>query len=268
MITIPVTYLVGELEIEKVEAFDGVEMPPIESHRTNEGTLRAAIAQAPTEYRDTLNDLYREFVRSHFAWYDGKEGANAEPGLSGDYPDAGTLPGFFSKSQRFNAAGMVLLNCRHYRHAGGGYGVLPAILSALILAGLKPPRYPLSGGGNNDLTIAEEVMPGGFVEGAVREISVNAYERNAKARGACLKHYGYDCKCCGFNFERYYGEAGKEFIHVHHLVPLGAVRESYTVDPLLDLLPVCANCHGIIHRSRPDPYTVEDVKLMLQAAAM
>ena len=40
--------------------------------------------------------------------------------------------------------------------------------------------------------IPEEVIePEFFLEGAVREIKVNAYERNAQAREACILHHGY-----------------------------------------------------------------------------
>jgi 5-methylcytosine-specific restriction protein A len=82
-----------------------------------------------------------------------------------------------------------------------------------------------------------------FTEGAVSRIAVNAFERSPAARAACLIHHGYDCSCCGFNFQRTCGSAGANLIHVHHLVPFSAIREGYTVDPVRDLVPVCANCH-------------------------
>jgi 5-methylcytosine-specific restriction protein A len=52
---------------------------------------------------------------------------------------------------------------------------------------------------------------------------------------------------CGFDFEKIYGELGKEFAHVHHLKPLGN-RESPSETSLDDLTIVCANCHAMIHR--------------------
>ncbi|WP_082507349.1 MULTISPECIES: HNH endonuclease [unclassified Duganella] len=42
-----------------------------------------------------------------------------------------------------------------------------------------------------------------------------------------------------------------EFIHVHHLKPLAEIKESYVVDPIQDLVPLCPNCHAMIHRSDP-----------------
>lgn len=87
-----------------------------------------------------------------------------------------------------------------------------------------------------------------FLEGAKSPIVVNAYERNLKARAACLAHYGYDCAVCGLNFENVYGPIGKEYIHVHHIVSLAEIGERYEVDPIMDLRPVCPNCHAMLHR--------------------
>lgn len=100
---------------------------------------------------------------------------------------------------------------------------------------------------------------GQYTEGASKSITVNAYERNAKARAACLSHYGYVCKVCNFNFESIYGEVGRRYMHVHHVVPLSEVRKEYTLDPLKDLVPVCPNCHAMIHKTEP-PLTVAALK--------
>lgn len=99
-------------------------------------------------------------------------------------------------------------------------------------------------------------------EGAVRQIKVNAYERSAEARRRCIARYGHSCSACEFNFESTYGDAGKDFIHVHHLVPLSEVGDEYEVDPEKDLRPVCPNCHAIIHRKKP-PYTIDEIKKLL-----
>lgn len=90
-----------------------------------------------------------------------------------------------------------------------------------------------------------------YPEGATKTITVNYYERNLAARAACIAHYGVQCTACGFNFENVYGEIGKAFIHVHHVIPLSQTKFAYKVHPIDDLRPVCANCHAIIHRSTP-----------------
>lgn len=85
-------------------------------------------------------------------------------------------------------------------------------------------------------------------EGAKKTIEVNSYERNPIARKKALDYYGYDCRACGFNFEEKFGECGKNFIHVHHLVPLKDIDKSYKIDPIKDLIPLCPNCHAMAHR--------------------
>jgi 5-methylcytosine-specific restriction protein A len=99
-------------------------------------------------------------------------------------------------------------------------------------------------------------------EGATRQITVNAYERDPEARKLCIDHYGLSCCVCSFHFEAVYGEAGKNFIHVHHLKPLAEVRKRYIVDPIQELRPVCPNCHAMIHRRKPI-YTIEEMKELL-----
>lgn len=96
-------------------------------------------------------------------------------------------------------------------------------------------------------------------EGAVRQISVNAYERNPKARQECIAHYGTRCRICNFDFEEMYGEIGEGLTHIHHLRQLSDVGKGYEIDPVNDLCPVCPNCHTIIHRRKP-PYTFEEVR--------
>jgi 5-methylcytosine-specific restriction enzyme A len=90
-----------------------------------------------------------------------------------------------------------------------------------------------------------------LVEGASKQITVNAYERSAVAREQCLKHHGYSCCVCEFNFELFYGPIGKNYIHVHHVVPFSEIRTEYVVDPIKDLVPICPNCHAMIHRTMP-----------------
>lgn len=85
------------------------------------------------------------------------------------------------------------------------------------------------------------------VEGAVKQVLVNAYERNPKARAACIAAHGTSCVVCGFSFERTYGAIGKGYIHVHHLIPLSQISHEYVVDAVKDLRPVCPNCHAMLH---------------------
>lgn len=109
-------------------------------------------------------------------------------------------------------------------------------------------------------SLPEEVHePQAYVEGASVVVSINAYERNASARAACLAHYGHACAVCGFSFKATYGEIGEGYIHVHHVVPLSAIGGGYVVDPVADLVPLCPNCHAMIHRTQP-ALTIEQLR--------
>lgn len=96
-------------------------------------------------------------------------------------------------------------------------------------------------------------------EGVKTRITVNVYERDKNARQKCIEHFGLKCYVCEFNFEEQYGEIGKGFIHVHHLKPLSEIGEKYKLNPIEDLLPVCPNCHSMLHKRKP-PYTVEELR--------
>lgn len=98
-------------------------------------------------------------------------------------------------------------------------------------------------------------------EGAKKQITVNAYERNPIARKACLTKYGYKCSVCGFDFEEVYGKIGAEYIHVHHLKPLNEINGKYKVDPIKDLRPVCPNCHSMLHRAK---FSIEQLRETLR----
>ena len=113
-------------------------------------------------------------------------------------------------------------------------------------------------------TLPEEVSPDDtFPDGGAVQIRVNRYERDDRARKACIRHYGPKCVVCGFDFASTYGAVLKGFIHVHHLTPLATVGRAYRVNPVRDLRPVCANCHAVVHRREP-AYTVEQVRAMVQ----
>ncbi len=100
-------------------------------------------------------------------------------------------------------------------------------------------------------------------EGIQKRVTTNKYERNAEARKHCIDHYGSSCQICGFNFEERYGTIGKGFIHVHHIIPLSQISKEYVVEPIKDLIPVCPNCHSMLHQ-KVGSYKPEEIKLMLQ----
>jgi 5-methylcytosine-specific restriction protein A len=120
--------------------------------------------------------------------------------------------------------------------------------------------------GYSPIILADEIPAAErYWEGALRRITVNAYERDAAARRACIAHFGTACRVCGFDFSARYGELGAGFIHVHHTRPLGEVRSGYAVDPKRDLVPVCPNCHAMLHQNSP-ALTVAELQKRIQNA--
>jgi 5-methylcytosine-specific restriction protein A len=93
-------------------------------------------------------------------------------------------------------------------------------------------------------------------------VLVNRYERSYANRMNCLAVLGHSCLACGFNFEKTYGDIGEGFIHVHHVTPVSQMIAGYVVDPARDLVPLCPNCHAMVHTSSP-PLSVEQLKLIL-----
>jgi 5-methylcytosine-specific restriction protein A len=114
--------------------------------------------------------------------------------------------------------------------------------------------------------IPEEVIESElFLEGALRAIQVNAYERSPQARDACIRHHGAVCAACGFEFGKVYGAFAQGLIHVHHIVPLSEIGKEYKLDPVTDLIPLCANCHAVVHR-RKKAMGLEELRECLASA--
>lgn len=142
-------------------------------------------------------------------------------------------------------------------------GTVRRIKAANAATRLLDIAVPTCSGDEAEVQVPEgQAMP----EGAITHAKVLRYERNAAARAACLQHFGYRCKVCDLDFEERYGELGRGFMHVHHIIPLHEVAGTpdYRVDPIEDLRPVCPNCHAMLHRPRDRTLTVEELRDLLQ----
>ena len=75
-------------------------------------------------------------------------------------------------------------------------------------------------------------------------------ERNqGLAKKAKIVH-GYKCQACDFDFQKIYGDIGKEYIEAHHLNPISNLKGKIVeLDPKNDFGVLCANCHRMIHRT-------------------
>jgi 5-methylcytosine-specific restriction protein A len=78
-------------------------------------------------------------------------------------------------------------------------------------------------------------------------------ERDARLRArkiAAARKRGVPiaCEVCDFDFERTYGNRGRDYIECHHRTPLHVSGKTTTT--LDDLALICSNCHRMIHRSK------------------
>jgi len=112
-----------------------------------------------------------------------------------------------------------------------------------------------------------------YTEGGSTKSTKESYRRNHEARTKCLDFYfkhneHYTCQICDFDFEEKYGEIGKHVIEVHHIeshAQKSKKRGVHEIDPRTDLIPVCPNCHKIIHRKEP-PLEIDEVRNLIKIA--
>lgn len=131
-----------------------------------------------------------------------------------------------------------------------------------VVAGLQALGFSATGDPLPDEVSHTETL----VEGAVRQVTINAYERNPVARSRCIEAHGAFCSVCNFDFGAAYGASAAGFIHVHHIKALASIGTQYEVNPIEDLRPVCPNCHAVIHMVNP-PRSIEEVRTMLASPA-
>lgn len=101
-------------------------------------------------------------------------------------------------------------------------------------------------------------------EGQPHKRYVTYYERNPKLRRQAIAIHGKTCKACGFNFKDYYGEYGANFIHIHHLSPVSELSGPTIINPETDMIPLCANCHAMIHRQKDKTLSILELKNMIK----
>ena len=179
------------------------------------------------------------------------------PSRNGYYfPDKDPLEKLWPMVWKLNAAFIKRIgNLKRRLHPQSRAKYEPAVLEFLRQELNQPVPNP-----GTDLSLPEEIGESQvFYEGARKRVSVNAYERSPAARRICLEHHGTRCAVCAQDMSEIYGPVADGLIHVHHLKPLSEIKEDYEINPIADLLPVCPNCHAVIHRRKP-PYTIEELK--------
>lgn len=105
-------------------------------------------------------------------------------------------------------------------------------------------------------------------EGSQVAVKTKVYKRSNKLRKKAIQFYTIDnrikCKACCFDFEDFYGKYGKGFIEIHHQKPIfqfdGDDTEQTIAKALSNVIPICPNCHRMIHRSKINPLTLKEIK--------
>ena len=101
------------------------------------------------------------------------------------------------------------------------------------------------------------------VDGKQSVYYTTRYERNPKNRKMAIKIHGNKCMACGFDFESVYGKHGKNYIEVHHVVPLSYIGEEIKINPKTDLITLCSNCHRMVHRQRNKTLSLSELKQII-----
>lgn len=95
-------------------------------------------------------------------------------------------------------------------------------------------------------------------EGQKYSVLATRYERSRANRAAAIAVHGSSCVVCQFSFDESYGDLARGYVEVHHLMPVSSMGGERPVDPITELVPLCANCHRMAHRRWP-PYTPQEL---------
>jgi len=117
---------------------------------------------------------------------------------------------------------------------------------------------------DKDVPVVAEPTYVSIVEGKEKTRIQTYYERNPKLRIQAIKIHGTKCSVCGFDFGKRYGEFGDGYIEIHHVTPHFLIKKEHEIDPKKDLVPVCSNCHRMIHRQGDAWLTIDDLKKLIK----
>jgi 5-methylcytosine-specific restriction protein A len=105
----------------------------------------------------------------------------------------------------------------------------------------------------------------GTVEGTPILRLHRTYERDPRNRAKAIVYHGNRCFGCGFSFDDVYtSEHANGYVEIHLIQPLAAGPR--LVDPYLDLIPLCANCHRMVHRRAHDWLSLDQLRQLLAEA--
>ncbi len=101
-------------------------------------------------------------------------------------------------------------------------------------------------------------------EGQKQFVYTTKYERDPTLRKDAIIIHGTICYVCAMDMGKMYGELGNGFIHIHHKRPISLGGGPVKVDPKTDLVPLCPNCHSIVHRKKGVVLDVDELRKMIR----
>ncbi|MCD8184564.1 MAG: HNH endonuclease [Bacteroides sp.] len=114
-------------------------------------------------------------------------------------------------------------------------------------------------------------------EGKLTSKVVSTRERSAKLRTVAKKYFmdnnQYYCSCCNFNFSSVYdSELDTDCIEMHHLKPIFMYEDDQldkTIEQALaNIMPVCPNCHRMIHKNHITVEKMDDFKKKIKSSTV
>lgn len=97
------------------------------------------------------------------------------------------------------------------------------------------------------------------IEGIVQERRYLLKSRDAHLVEARRALDGHACQSCGFRLEL---PGGKFIIEVHHLNPIGELKE-VAITSVNDLVCLCPTCHRVAHSGAKLPLPIAEIKMLM-----
>ena len=161
------------------------------------------------------------------------------------------IANFFRWSKHFKDA--INMVSKFEKDQAGPRRIQLLVPSEIIEKNIVVEKY------NNRSVVSQSALKEGQ-EKFIQEYKYNY--RNRRLVDDAKKRWKTSCWVCGFNFFDKYGDFGKDFIEIHHLLPINeGMRQTSTED----LRPICSNCHRMIHRKKK-MLTIQELKEIIEIA--
>lgn len=110
-------------------------------------------------------------------------------------------------------------------------------------------------------------------EGTTEYKTVNQRRRSQKLTRIAIKEFKKAhgnklfCSVCDFDFFKTYRQYGKDYIEIHHVEPIHLMDtkgvKTMLSKALQKMVPLCSNCHRIIHRKKGKLLSIAEIKTIV-----